>query len=262
MSVLQAEGIVLRRGTSRLLDGVDVRVEPGQVLAILGPNGAGKSSLIRVLAGELSPDAGEVTLAGRRLDDWDRQALARRRAVLPQSAALAFPFRVDEVVWMGRSPHGQTASAEDRRAIEAVMALTDIGHLADREYPTLSGGERQRVQIARVLAQVWPGAAPSPAWLLLDEPTSALDIAHQLRILAAIRSLASEGVGVAMVVHDLNLAARFADRLLLLKAGRSRGEGPREAMLVPSRLEPVFGVEVDVAEHPAADWPLLVCHER
>lgn len=191
-------------GTRRLINDVSLSLAGGEMVAIIGPNGAGKSTLLRLLTGYLTPDCGECRLLGRPLEHWAPQQLAKVRAVMRQYSDLAFPFSVEEVVSMGRAPHGKR---DEHQAIQQVMAQTDCLALAQRDYRQLSGGEQQRVQLARVLAQLWQ-PQPSPAWLFLDEPTSALDLYHQQHTLRLLRSLTrQQPLGVCCVLHDLNLAA-------------------------------------------------------
>jgi iron complex transport system ATP-binding protein len=249
--MLTAEGISLVRGGKRLLDAVSCRVRAGELLVVLGPNGAGKSTLLRVLAGELRPDAGRVRLCGRPLAAWPARALAQQRAVLPQQSTLGFPFLVEEVVAMGRSPHRDTDLARAGAIIAAAMDCADVGHLAGRRYPSLSGGERQRVQLARVLSQVWEPAPAGPRLLLLDEPTAALDIAHQHQLLGIGRRLIAGGdLGVVAILHDLNLALGYADRILVLAAGRVLAEGPPALIADEGHLSAAFSIPIEVIAHP------------
>jgi iron complex transport system ATP-binding protein len=245
-----------------LVDGVNLIVRPGWVLAVLGPNGAGKSTVLALIAGDLSPASGAARLDGRPIARWSRRELALRRAVMPQSSQLVFDFLVRDVVAMGRAAHDEgPRNPVLRRAVEAAMAAADITHLADRVFPTLSGGEKQRVQLARALAQIWPGdtAAGSPAYLLLDEPTASLDLAHQAQVLGAARRLAAAGLGVLAVLHDLNLAALFADEVALLAGGRLVASGAPGEVLTPSMIEQVFGARVLRLAHPhRRDRPIMV----
>lgn len=255
---LEAESLRLVRAGRVLLDGVDLRVCPGEVLALLGPNGAGKSTLLRCLGGELTPDAGRVRLNGRALTDWRPRELARRRAVLPQHSALEFPFSALEVVLLGRIPHGGPGRGDRQRAL-AALAAAEVAHLAGRAYTTLSGGERQRVHLARVLVQLWealPGA--EPRWLMLDEPTASLDLAHQHASLALARRWAGQGVGVLVVLHDLNLAAQYADRIAVLQAGRLLALDTPRTVLQPALIARAFGLAVRVLPHPELDCPLVI----
>ena len=253
--MLQVEGLHLRRGSNEVLHDIHLQLTPGQVVGVLGPNGAGKSSLLGVLCGELAPGQGRVTLQGRPLADWAGQARAQRLAVLPQVSSLGFSFRVEEVVGMGRMPHG-SGQVRDAEIVEAALRAADAWHLLGRSYLALSGGERQRVHLARVLAQLWPGEEGST--LLLDEPTSMLDPLHQHTTLQATCAFARQGAAVLVILHDLNLAARYCDRLLLLERGRPHALGRPEAVLQAEPLQAVFGLEVLVQQHPERGHPLIV----
>ncbi len=259
--MLRADGIRVLLGGHLVVDGISLDVRPGEVLAVLGPNGAGKSTLLRALSGLLPPRAGTVTLDGTPLSQWRRRDLARRRAVLPQESQLAFPFRVHEVVQLGRSPHGTNGrQPRDLRAIDGAMAMTDTLQFADRLYGTLSGGEKQRVQMARALAQIWhsPGDDSAPRYLLMDEPTNNLDLRHQHGVLQAARRLAADGVGVLAILHDINLAAVFADCLCLLRQGRVVASGPIADILTTRHLEAAFDVAVDLLPHPSSPVPHVI----
>jgi iron complex transport system ATP-binding protein len=241
-----------------LLRGVDVEVQPGQLLAILGPNGAGKSTLLRLLAREWRPASGQLTLNGRDLAGWEAQALAHQRAVLPQSEALRFAFTVTQVVALGRLPCRQHAAAREAEIIDAALRLTDALHLRERLYPTLSGGERQRVQLARVLVQIWEEADAGARYLLLDEPTAALDLKHQHDCLRVARRFAAQGLGVAAVLHDPNLALQYADAVLLLRDGRVVAAGPPAAVMTREHLSQVYEVDVDLLT--VNGRPLIAVH--
>lgn len=204
-------------GVRRVLEGASLRVEAGETVALLGTNGSGKTTLLRVVAGTLRPSAGEVRLLGRPINDWSRHDIARRVAVLPQSTELPAGMRVAEVVALGRIPHGRSWFAVepgDADAVADALRDADASQLAARRADELSGGERQRVLLAMALAQ-------EPEVLLLDEPTLHLDLAHQLGLMRMIQRLrATRTLTVIAVLHDLNLAAAFADRALLLHEGR------------------------------------------
>jgi iron complex transport system ATP-binding protein len=247
MLIAAADDVSLRLGGRQILHGVSLDVQAGEVVALVGPNGAGKSSLLRLLAGERRPDGGAVHLLGRRLEDWRPAELARRRAVVPQDLHLDFAFTALEVVLIGRSPHG-TGRHETRRGHAVALDCLErvgAGHLAGRFYPSLSGGERQRVHIARALAQIAAGHGTETAenrCLLLDEHTSSLDPAHQHGMFRLAREVAAEGVGVVAVVHDLNLAAAYGDRVGVLESGRLAAFGRPEAVLTPPVIAQVFGL--------------------
>lgn len=247
MSGLQARGLVLRRGRAVLVDGVDLDLAPGRLLAVVGPNGAGKSSLVGLLGGAVRPDGGEVRLNGRRLADWPAPELARHRAVLRQQSELGFNFSVREVAELGRSPHrGLSSAAEDDRAVAWAMRAAQIDGFADRLYPTLSGGERQRAQLARVLAQLrGRDDGLDGRCLLLDEPTASLDLRHQLELLELAKRLAGQGCAVLAVLHDLAMAARYADEVVVMQRGRVVARGRPAEVLATEQVEAVFEVRLD-----------------
>ncbi len=240
-----------------LVQGVDLTACVGECVAIVGPNGAGKSTLFRLLSGEWQPSEGQIQFNQKALADWPLQQLATLRAVLPQSSGLQFPFKVEEVVLMGRMPH-DTGYEVDQQIAREVMALCDVLPLQHRTYTQLSGGERQRVQLARVLAQIWKPVTAGKRLLLLDEPTSALDLSHQLALMNAVRHVCESEVTTLVIVHDLNLAARFADRILMLHGGKPVAVGSPREVLRPDLLECVFDVKAKVIEHPIYGCPLVV----
>ncbi|WP_067821509.1 heme ABC transporter ATP-binding protein [Nocardia inohanensis] len=250
---LRARGVSAERGTGRkVLDGVDFAVAAGEIVALVGPNGAGKSTLLAALAGELDLTAGTVELDGQPLTHWSHLDMARRRAVLPQSHTVGFPFTAREIITMGRAPWARTPRQDhDEHAIAAAMAATDVAHLAARAFPALSGGERARVALARVLAQ----DAPT---ILLDEPTAALDLGHQEQILRLARDRATAGAAVVVVVHDLGVAAAYADRVAVLDSGRIVADGPPRAVLTTELLTRVYRHPVDVFDHPVTGAQLVL----
>lgn len=253
--MLRADNLSVRRGPCTVLVGIDLQLHDGEVLGVLGPNGAGKSTLLAALSGDLPAAQGQVSLDQRPLADWSGPARAQRLAVLPQSSSLEFAFSVEQVVGMGRLPHS-SGQQEDQRIVAAALQAADAQHLSGRNYLALSGGERQRVHLARVLAQVWPGGAGQI--LLLDEPTSMLDPLHQHTILQAVRDFAGRGAAVLVILHDLNLAARYCDRVLLLQEGRPYVLGTPVEVLAPAPLRAVFGLNVLVQTHPERDHPLII----
>lgn len=253
--MMEAENLSVHRDGKSVLADIDLTLHPGEMLGVLGPNGAGKSTLLSALCGELKPAHGEIWLDDKPLAHWSGQQRAQRLAVLPQTSTLSFAFSVGEVVAMGRLPH-DSGRRRDDEIIQAALQAADAGHLQTRSYLALSGGERQRVHLARVLAQLWPGEGGQT--LLLDEPTSMLDPLHQHTTLQAVREFADRGGAVMVILHDLNLAARYCDRLLLLQAGRPHAMGSPEAVLLPEALKAVFGLEVLVQPHPERGHPLII----
>ena len=260
---LHADGLSARIGTRTLLQALQLQVAPGETLAVLGENGAGKSTLLRLLAGERPAPPlqvqGEVRLDGRVLHRWPALERARRRAVLPQRPEVAFAFSAFEVAQLGRHAAVQRGSAREEQDIAAqALLLTDAWHLAAREVNTLSGGEQARVHLAAAFAQLWEEQADGPRYLLLDEPTAALDLAHQHGLLLAARAFAARrGIGIVTVLHDLNLAAMYADRVLLLHQGRVLGLGAPASVLSEATIAAGFGVRAQVLSHPLADAPLV-----
>ena len=260
-SLIEARNITVEINGKKLLDSVSAEVKCGEVLAVLGPNGAGKSTLRKILCGDLIPSQGEVFMDGKNLKNWSLPQRAKVRAVLPQDSNLDFPFSVLEVVLMGRAPHIKSAeSARDYEIARSALKIVDEENLEDRIYTTLSGGERQRVQLARVLAQVWE-QTEAARYLILDEPTSNLDLTHQHQTLKLARKFSRQNVGVLVILHDLNLAAQYADKILILKDGKNVRTGIPNEVLSETLIQEVFGVKVSVIKHPFFDCPLVVWKE-
>ncbi|MFB7558035.1 heme ABC transporter ATP-binding protein [Streptomyces brevispora] len=250
--VAEVLGLRVRLGGRQVLDSIEMTVHAGEVLALVGPNGAGKSTLLAALAADLPAESGAVRIDGRPVTDWSAPELALRRAVLPQSAALSFPFPVEDVVRMGRAPWaGTEREEEDDPAVRAAMAATEVTEFAARPFSALSGGERARVALARVLAQRAP-------LLLLDEPTAALDLRHQELVLRICRERAAAGDAVVVVLHDLGLAAAYADRAAVLHGGRIAVAGPPAEVFTSVLLGEVYRQPVEVFPHPRTGVPLVV----
>lgn len=243
------------QGVGILLD-VTLDVSYGKVMALVGPNGAGKSSLLGILGGDLAPTGGSVTLDGRAVRDWSARELARRRAVLLQANQVSFSFSAREVVEMGRSPWaGDGRSDEDDDIVRDAMARADVTHLAHRPFPALSSGEKARVSLARVLAQRTPA-------LLLDEPTAALDLRHQEEVLRLGRELAAEGRAIVVVLHDLSLAAAYADEIVMIAGGRIAARGTPTEVLTAVRVEHVYGTPVRILDDPDTGLPVVLPRRR
>jgi len=257
--MITLDNITVRIGEATLIEGVTAEVRPGELTAVVGPNGAGKTTLLRVASGELVPLAGGVSLDGRPLSGLPEQEQARRRAVLPQTSRLHFSFSVLEVVLMGRTPHVQGREGpEDWAVAEDALEAVGMRDFVDRDFPTLSGGEQQRVHLARALAQVWTAPDEGNRYLLLDEPTASLDLAHQQNVLRTTRSLTGEGAGVLAILHDLNLAAQFADHVVVMAEGQVHAQGAPDAVFTPPCIHEVFGWPVCVLAHPTQSCPLIV----
>jgi len=257
-----AHAVTYRAGERVLLDAVDLELRPGQVHALLGPNGAGKSTLLRLLAGELKPQDGSIELNSRMLATLAPRELAGQRAVLPQAHSLSFAFTAAQVVSLGRLPAVQHAPEREAQIVREALELAGVADLADRSYPTLSGGERARVQFARVAAQVWEAPADgAPRFLLLDEPTASLDLAHQHDCLRAARTLALRGLGVLVILHDPNLALRYASQVTLLREGRALASGVPAQVLTAEALEALYGVPVRLLRAEGERQPVVVVRE-
>jgi heme transport system ATP-binding protein len=257
-AAIEASGITVRIGTKALIDGVTLTIAPGETLALVGPNGAGKSTLLRVLAGEIAPRPGTVALRGRALQSYPPQALALHRAVLSQHTTVAFPFTVADVVRMGA---GNARGAKADALVAAALAEVDLAAFGERVITTLSGGEQQRAHFARILVQLACGEAMhGPGLLLLDEPTASLDLRHQLDLLEATRRCQARGVTVVAVLHDLNLAALFAGRVVVLDRGRIVADGPPRDILTDAMLGQVFGVANAIGRVPADGAPFVLPH--
>jgi iron complex transport system ATP-binding protein len=248
MSGWRCDGVTFRypEGARPALDGVSMEAPAGGCTAVLGPNGSGKSTLLRILLGTLAPHAGRAEFDEKPLAEWSRAELARAVGVVPQGEETAFPISVRGLVAMGRYPHlgpWRREGAADRRAVEDAMRRCDVSALAERLLANLSGGERQRARVARALAQ-------EPRALALDEPTAALDVGHEMAIWELLRDLGRAGTTVLVVTHNLNLAARYADRLVLLDHGRVAAAGMPAEVLTRATVERVYGWPVRVVAHP------------
>lgn len=239
-----------------LLNNVSFKLSAGEVICIVGPNGAGKSTLLKTISGDLACNSGSVIF--KNISNTPRLR-ARQLAVLPQFSLLNFPYRVYEVVGLGRVPH-QSGQNKDNEIIQHCMALMDIANLEQRRYTTLSGGEKQRVQLARVVAQLWSADSRDapPRILLLDEPTTALDLGHQQMLMRTLRQLADQSIGIIMVLHDVNLAARYADKILALQQGKVLAFGTPDEVITKSNMERLFETTLSVVPHPDNLSPIVV----
>ncbi|BAE74815.1 Hemin import ATP-binding protein HmuV [Sodalis glossinidius str. 'morsitans'] len=242
-ALLHADNLHYRAGGRTLIEGVSLTLAPGEMVALIGPNGAGKSTLLRLLSGYLDPIQGQCRLQGRELAVWTAAQLARRRAVMAQQGSVAFSFRVSEVVAMARAPWSGTPATT---VLAEVMTLTGCEMLASREFRRLSGGEQQRVRLAMALAQLWQQDGPE-GWLFLDEPTSALDLYHQQALLRLLYQLTRAGkLAVCCILHDVNLAALWADRILLLQQGRLAASGTPAEVLTEVQLRACYQADLRV----------------
>ncbi|TYR34137.1 heme ABC transporter ATP-binding protein [Sphingobacterium phlebotomi] len=225
----------------RVLKDISLQVRKGEVVALLGANGAGKSTLMRLISGELKATSGNIMLLEKCIDKYDNKTLARGRAMLSQQHAINMAYTAKELVVMGRYPHFQSSpSAQDWKIVEETMAICGVTDFADRVYLSLSGGEQQRVQLARVLSQLWDNP---DALLLLDEPISALDLHYQQKVLSIAKSLSRLGFMVLVILHDINMASLYADRIIMLKNGRKWLDGTPNEVLNSKNIYSIFSVE-------------------
>ncbi|AYG67030.1 MULTISPECIES: heme ABC transporter ATP-binding protein [unclassified Rhizobium] len=258
--MIDVSNLSVRLSGKAVVQDMSFTAEAGTLTAICGPNGSGKTTTMKAISGELAYH-GSAQMNGAEIGKLEAWRLAEMRGVLPQASSISFPFTVREIVRMGltsgRNRHPEQA---DRTAAEALAAV-DLGGFEGRFYQELSGGEQQRVQLARVLCQIpEPVIDGKPCWLLLDEPVSSLDISHQLTIMTLARQFCRRGGGVVAVMHDLNLTALFADRMLLLKNGRLQAEGSVKDVLTDRHLQDVFGCNLRVNRIPADGVPFVLAH--
>ena len=255
MTRLAAEHITCRYGERTILRDLSLAVSSGEVVGIIGPNGAGKTTIVRALSGTLALSTGAVLLDGVSLTSMVRRRVAQQIAVLPQDPSVSFPFTALEVVLMGRTPHLPVMAlprAADVAIARAAMAALDVADVATRRLEELSGGERQRVLLARALAQ-------APRVLLLDEPTSHLDLRHQVEMYDLVRARTrADGLAVLSVLHDLNLAALYCDRLVLLTAAGVVAEGAPRAVLREDVLSRAYGTAIHVGQHDRTGDPIVL----
>lgn len=257
VSNLRISGLQFRRGSRVVLDSIDLQLQSGAVTAVLGPNGAGKSTLLSCIVGLLRPERGCVELDGTSLLSLPAMQRARRIAFLPQTPEIAWAVDVQTLVGLGRIPYqGVSSDTEDRMAIARAMEKTQVTQWAERTVTTLSGGERARVLLARVLAG-------ESDWILADEPFTGLDPSHQFEAAELLRSAAHQGGGVVITIHDLTLAARIADRVVILDGGRIVADGAPQAALTPQILRDVYNIDAEwLVDDSGARAPIIAIHGR
>ncbi|MCE7030838.1 heme ABC transporter ATP-binding protein [Jiella avicenniae] len=256
---LAIEGVGVTAGGRTILQNVTARIAPGTLVAVIGPNGAGKSTLVKAMSGERRPAVGRVRLHGDDVSALAPAELAMQRAVLPQATSIAFPFTVFEIVGLGLRQRAGVDAAMRRLEVRRALAAVDLEGFGERLYQRLSGGEQQRVQLARVLCQIGKPVADDRAKLLiLDEPTSSLDVRHQIAVLSIARRFADEGGLAVAVLHDLNLAVGFSDRLMVLEGGRLVADGKPEELLEGPMLAETFGTRMVVIKPPGWARPAVL----
>jgi len=253
--LFELEGVTFGVPGRTLLEPLTFSLPTRRVIGLIGHNGSGKSTLLKLLARQQNPSAGTIRFEGKALDTWNGRAFARKVAYLPQQTPPSSGMLVKELVALGRYPwHGALGrfGAKDREKVAEAMALTDVEPFADRLVDTLSGGERQRVWLAMLVAQ-------DAECLLLDEPTSALDIAHQIEVLSLVHRLSADrGLGVIVVLHDVNMAARFCDEIIALHSGKMIVRGTPEDVMTSQQLARIYGVDMSVIAHPQTQRPIAL----
>lgn len=262
--MIEAKNITVQIGDKKLVRDVSMNITPGKFSVILGKNGAGKSTFLKTLTGDMKPSSGEILVEDRRLESIEHKHLARKRAVMMQNATLAFSFTALEVVLMGRMPHSRGfETPRDQQIARECMKQAGVDDLADRSFPTLSGGEKQRVQFARMLAQLWDRVKENrPCCLMLDEPLSSLDLSYQHTIMHLVKRLSRKNVGVLMILHDLNLAAQYADEINIMKDGRTFALGTPNDVFKPEIIEMAFDCPVHIMQHPHYQCPLVIAAKK
>ena len=242
--MLKVENVAFNHKGASILEGITFALNAGEILGVVGPNGAGKTSVVKALLGDI-PVSGDVFFDGVKLRQLSQVQQAKHIAVLPQQSLLNFPYTVDEVVMLGRTPHSSSLKI-DASIVREAMAAMDIGYLAGRRYTELSGGEKQRTQLARVMAQIWRAEDAGPRLLILDEPTSSLDLGHKQQLMTQVKAFASQGVAVLLVEHDLNVVANYADVMLALQCGRIKRYGAIAQCLNEDLVSQLFDADVSV----------------
>lgn len=269
--MLEVRNISYQIGKKQLLKDISFSADKGEFTAIVGANGAGKSTFLKLLSNENKPDRGDIKFNGKFLKTYSTKELSRSRAVLTQQNNLSFNFNVSDLVMMGRYPHFEgRPTQKDHEVVDYVVGKTGIGHLTNRIYLTLSGGEQQRVQLARIMCQLLEHEdivdekkpVTKPKYLLLDEPISSLDLYYQHQLLELTSELTKRGICVVAILHDLNLAIQYADKVLLIKDGASLGFGEPLSVLSPSNILEAFNISMDLVHPAGADCPFLIhCKE-
>ncbi len=261
--MLSARNVTYSIGNFRLVDNITLDFKSGELAVIMGQNGAGKSTLLRILAGSMKHFAGEVIMMDRSLDSFSDIELARTRAVLSQHYDISFPIPVGEIVLMGRYPHFKNVpSHNDRKICEKAMDMMGVAAMSGRDYNTLSGGESQKVQMARVLAQIWQAEENEQKILFLDEPVSSLDLHYQHYILRIAKEYAKNNILVIAVLHDINLAFKYADRIIFMKSGKVVKSYLADDDVDREVISEVFDVKTDIIKNPFSNKPIFVVDEK
>jgi iron complex transport system ATP-binding protein len=257
--MLTLQNISYSIGTLQILNNVSFEALPGEITVIVGSNGAGKSTLLKIACGAMQATSGNVQLQAKRLSQWKPSELAKCLAVLQQQNVLSLPFKVNDVVMMGRYPHfKKQPSTLDFDVVNEALKKVGISKLADKNYLDLSGGEQQRVHLARVFAQIWASDSYDTRYLFMDEPSNNLDIRHQHNSLNMAREFAAEGHAVVAILHDLNLALQYADKIMLLKRGNAVAFGTPEEVMTENIMSKVFDYPLNIFNHPEYGHPIIM----
>ena len=257
--MLKTENIHYSIGKKLILNGISTQFKAGEFNMILGPNGSGKSTFLKIFSGELNKYTGNVFYGDEKISSLKKEDLAKHRAVMSQQPELSFPLMVEEVVMMGRYPHFNfSPNKKDENICNEVMKRMNLLSFKERNYLTLSGGEKQRVQYARVLAQIWEKPTDGYRYLFLDEPLTSLDINYQQEFLQIAREFADTGTVLIAVMHDINLAIQYADKLFFLKEGELMAHGSPKDILHEALIKQVFNVDVSIIDNPVTNNPLII----
>lgn len=257
--MVKAENVLYKVGKKTLLHSTCAQFEAGKFHVIMGANGAGKSTFLKTLSGNLPPTGGHVWIEEKRIEQYAHKQLALKRAVLSQQYHLSFPIPVFDVVMMGRYPHyTNTPSHTDKNICHQALDLMQMTSFADRDYTTLSGGEAQKVQMSRVLAQIWNEDKMENKILFLDEPVSSLDVKYQYQLMKIAKDGCQQNTTVIAVLHDINLAIAFADRILFMKEGSLTHDMQNVANISPSLIQEIFGIQSSIVQVPHHDKPIVV----
>ena len=257
--MLSTKGIQYSIGKNHILKGISAEFLPGELAMIVGPNGSGKSTFLKIFSGEINKFDGQVLYDDVSIQSISKEELATRRAVMSQQTELGFPLTVEEVVMMGRYPHFTfNPGAKDHSICNEVMVKMDLEAFKERNYTTLSGGEKQRVQYARVLSQIWDDPGQGCRYLFLDEPLNNLDIAYQQDFLQVANALKNKNTVLVAVMHDLNLAIQYADKLLFFKEGALAACGKPKDLITEELIRQVFNVSTHIINNPVTNQPLVI----
>jgi iron complex transport system ATP-binding protein len=253
---IELRDLNLSIGGKAILKGINYAFEPGKLYGLIGPNGSGKSSLLKLFAREIQASSGQIDILARPIEQWPDRDYACKLAVLPQFSQLNFPLSVSEIISFARLPHSDGRDDAEKAALHSARHL-DIEHLLQRSYTELSGGEKQRAQLARVLAQLWHHDDSYRGILLLDEPTNSLDIEHQHSLLKILNDIIGDDLCVVSVLHDLGLASRYCNKLLVLDCGQLKASGSPNEVITESLMKSSFNLSCNISPHPELGHPII-----